>query len=315
MPNSDFNDNGPSSETSGTNQTSAALAGAATGAAAGSAVPVIGTAVGAVVGGVIGYFSAPKKAVYKPINVDAIVNEARTGYAQNYQNSIALENRYDPTSGAARAATNQNLLTLAQGKTTGQQARNSLLADITSGKSNSLYNESSDSILQQLRLGGQLDPETQALITRSALAQSGGAGIAGSGAARGLVARDLGLTSMGLLNARQQAAANQSTLGLNRFQTGLQAAGQDAQTTQMLASVFQARGLPTSGLDPLIPAQLRVANTLGQNKIDLASLLQENKSSSKNVSSVLGLGKSLYGAYGGGGGGDDNGGGLSMASV
>lgn len=297
MPNSDFNDNGPSSASSGTNQTSAALSGAATGAAVGSVVPVIGTAVGAVIGGVVGYFSAPKKAVYKPINVDAIVNEARTNYATNYQNSIALENRFDPTSGAARAQTNQNLLTLAQGKSTGQQARDSLLSDVVSGKSNSLYNESSDSILQQLRLGGQLDPETQAMITRSALAQSGGAGIAGSGAARGLVARDLGLTSMGLLNARQKAAADQSTLGLNRFQVGQQAAQQDAQTAQMLASVFQARGLPTSGLDPLIPAALRVANTKGQNAVDMASLLQENKSRANNVDSVLGLGKSAYGAY------------------
>lgn len=60
----------------------------------------------------------------------------------------------------------------------------------------------------QQALGGQLDPETQALVTRTALQGGGASGISGSGAQRGAVARDLGLTSMDLQNQRQGRAAD-----------------------------------------------------------------------------------------------------------
>lgn len=304
MPNSDFVDNSPSEATDGTSQTSSALAGAAAGAAVGSVVPVIGTAIGAIVGGIVGYFSAPKKAIYKPINVDAIVKEARQNYADNYKNSLSLEAQANPNSAYARQATDVAMGNVADQTSAGFKARNSMLDDLTGGTSADLYNESSQKILQQLRLGGQLDPETQAAVTRQALSRGAGSGLTGSDAGRGLVARDLGLTSMGLLNSRLGAASAQSRLGVERLQIGNAAAGLDASTAAQLGSIFNARGLPTAGLDPEFAAKLRVANTMGQNKVDLATLTMDNAARAKNVQSVLSLGSSFAGGAGGGGGTD-----------
>lgn len=305
MPNSDFVDNSPSEATDGTAQTSSALSGAAYGAAVGSVVPVIGTVIGAVIGGVVGYFSAPKKAVYKPINVDAIVKEARQNYADNYKNSLSLEANANPDSAYARGATDRALGDVADHTSKGFRARDAMLDDVLNGKSAALYNESSDSILQQLRLGGQLDPETQAAITRGALSRGGQSGLTGSNAGRGLVARDLGLTSMGLLQSRQGAAEQAAQAGVSRFAVGNAAAGLDASTAASLGSIFNARGLPTAGLDPEFAAKLRVANTVGQNKVDLATLSMDNAARSKNVQSVMSLGSSFAGGMGGGAGGMD----------
>jgi hypothetical protein len=69
-------------------------------------------------------------------------------------------------------------------------------------------------VANQAGMGGALDPETQAMVTRSALEGGAGAGIAGSSAGRGVVARDLGLSSMALQNDRMDRAADLA-FGLN----------------------------------------------------------------------------------------------------
>lgn len=63
-------------------------------------------------------------------------------------------------------------------------------------------------VASQAGMGGALDPETQAMVTRSALEGGAGAGIAGSSAGRGVVARDLGLSSMALQDQRMKRAAD-----------------------------------------------------------------------------------------------------------
>lgn len=301
MPNSDFVDNSPSSANDSTSQGSSALSGAASGAEAGAVFGPWGAAIGAVVGGVVGYFSAPKKPVYKPINVDAIVSEARQNYADNYNNSLALERSGNPDSAYARNQTDKALGAAADQTSAGFQARNAMLDDVMNGKSAALYNESSDSILQQLRQGGRLDPETQASVTRGALTTGSGSGITGSIANRGLVARDLGLTSLSLQQSRQQAALQASAAGVSRLQVGNAAAGLDASTAASLGSIFNQRGLPQAGLDPRIAAQLRVDNTVGAGKIDLLNTATDNAARAKNVQSVLSLGSGAAGAFGGGG--------------
>lgn len=302
----------PSDSPSGDSSTSSALSGAASGAVVGTEIlPGWGTAIGAVIGGAIGYFSAPKKPTYTPIDVNKLITNARSEYATNYQNSIGLEAQYNPTQAAARTSSNQALQASADQTSAGFKARNSMLDDVTSGKSAALYNESSDSILQQLRLGGKLDPETQAAVTRAALQTGASSGLSGSVAQRGLVARDLGLTSMSLLQSRQTAAEQAAQAGVSRLQVGNAAAGLDASTAASLGSIFNGRALPTSGLDPNVSTALALSNVKGQNDTAAALLAQTNKARAQNVQSVLDLGSSansagLFGGGGGGGGGDDD---------
>lgn len=287
----------PSNSPSSDSSTSGLLSGAASGASAGAAFGPWGAVIGGVIGGAVGYFSAPKKPTYTPIDVNKLITNARSEYATNYQNSIGLEAQYNPTQAAARTSSNQALQAAADQTSTGFKARNAMLDDVLSGKSGQLYNESSDSILQQLRLGGKLDPETQAAVTRAALQKGAGSGLSGSDAQRGLVARDLGLTSMGLLQSRQAAAEQAAQAGVSRLQAGNSAAGLDASTAASIGSVFNGRALPTSGLDPNTSTALALANVKGQADTAAALLAQDNKARAQNVSSILSLGSSYGGLF------------------
>lgn len=286
------------SNPSGSSQASSALSGAAKGASAGAMVGgVYGAVIGAVVGGVVGYFSTPKKPTYTPVDVNKLITNARSEYADNYKNSIGLEASANPTQAAARQANNQALLNASNQTSAGFQARNAGLTDLQSGTSGKLYNESSDALLQQLRQGGRLDPETQAAITRGALQSGGQSGLTGSVAGRGLVARDLGLTSLGLQQSRIQAAQAGSTLGLNREQVFQGAAGQDVSTAASIGQIMNSRQLPTSGLDPTYSTGLALLNVKGQADAATALLKQENGLRAQNVDNALSLGSTGYSAY------------------
>ena len=151
-------------------------------------------------------------------------------------------------------------------------------------------------------MGGQLDPSTQAMITQGALQGAGTAGISGSGAGRGLVARDLGLTSMQVLQGRQ----NQASAAGNAFgQLGLQ--GQSLQLQDYISRLTGANSavasqnsyglglgnlmnntaLPNSGLTGSQVASLDVGNQ------QIANAARQQ--SAANTSSLY---NSLFGAAG-----------------
>lgn len=70
------------------------------------------------------------------------------------------------------------------------------------------------SILDQLNLGSALPEDLQQAVIQNALEGTSASGFGVSPGGRGLVARDLGLTSLDLLNQRQQAALSAGTSGL-----------------------------------------------------------------------------------------------------
>lgn len=70
------------------------------------------------------------------------------------------------------------------------------------------------SILDQLNLGSALPEDLQQAVIQNALEGTAASGFGVSPGGRGLVARDLGLTSLDLLNRRQQAALGAGTSGL-----------------------------------------------------------------------------------------------------
>ena len=152
-------------------------------------------------------------------------------------------------------------------------------------------------------MGGQLDPSTQAMITQGALQGAGTAGISGSGAGRGLVARDLGLTSMQVLQGRQ----NQASAAGNAFgQLGLQ--GQSLQLQDYisrlggantavsaqnsyglgLGNLMNNTALPNSGLTGSQVASLNVGNQIIAN----AARQQSAANTSSLYNSLFGSGSS-----------------------
>lgn len=272
------------------------VSGAAAGAKVGSLFGPVGSGVGAVVGGIAGLFGGSKsKSVkvpdYKPLDINQLITDARTNAAQNYASSFALESQFRPGTAALRGYTDQSLTDLANGTDAGQAARNSLLGGLT-GQPNALLGESAESILKQLRLGGSLDPETQNLIARTALARGGQAGLAGSGAGQGLVARDLGLTSLGLIQSRQAAAqaagTNLEQLLQSRFGLAQSAANADASRTGLLAGIIDARALPEAGLSAGSIADLTIAqnNALNQYNLNSAAVRAGQSIANANTTSA-----------------------------
>ena len=236
-----------------------------------------------------------------PLDINQLITDARTNAAENYKNSIALEQQYNPAQAALRGQTNLALQNLANDNTAGARARNNLLGDVT-GEPNSLLSQSADSILKQLALGGNLSAETQNAVVRGALQTGGQAGLGGSFAGRGLVARDLGLTSMGLLQQRQAAAqaAGQimSTDALNRLGAAQNAQNSDAQRAGLLAAAIQGMPLPESGLSAGSIADVTIGqrNTQNQNAATLAGI--NAKSNTDQINALLGFGSTALTAYG-----------------
>lgn len=284
----------------------------------GPAGAAVGASIGSSLGSAIDGNNTPK---YQPLDIAKIITDARTNAAQNYADSFALEQKYNPGQAALRNTTNTALSNLASGNTPGQFALGSLLdqagtskvdvSGVGSGSINPLLAESSNRILTNLRMGGALGADLQAQTVKAALEKGGAAGISGSGAARGLVARDLGLTSLGLEKDRiaqaQAAGTTQAQLGFQGQQLQLNAqslqlqdflqrmglvqtaAGADAQRAGLLASIVDSRPLPSAGLDPGSIASLYVGGSNAGNSanyLDSAIAIQQRN---QNLNSLLGL--------------------------
>lgn len=267
---------------------SAGVSGAVTGAKAGSVFGPWGAAAGGIIGGAVGLFAGGGQ---KKVNVAEIIAQAQQQARNNLQNSINLENEFLPGTALLRQNANQLNTNLSRGLTDAQRAQGMLLdqagrpiTDPGSAVNNPLTLSSLSSILQSLNRGGQLDPDVQAQAVQAALQKGGTAGISGSGAGRGLVARDLGLTSLGLLQQRQQMAMNAGSAygGLALQGQGLQlqdylgrlqgvnaATGQQMQYGLGLGGLLASTPYPNSGLGPGQTASLAVgannqANAIGQ---------------------------------------------------
>lgn len=95
------------------------------------------------------------------------------------------------------------------------------LTDVQLGVTNQIdpsilanYRGANKSILDQLNLGSNLPADVQQQVIQNALQSASTSGFGVSPGGRGLVAKDLGLTSLDLLNQRQQAALQAGTTGL-----------------------------------------------------------------------------------------------------
>jgi len=253
------------------------------------------------------------------LNVGQVIDDARKQAEDNYANAIALENKYDPTTAALRLQSNQSLTDVLNGNTAGLQARNKLLGEL--GDANPLLKASTENILKQLSLGGKLDAETQAAVTKGALEAGGSAGISGSGAGRGLVARDLGLTSLNLINQRN-AAALQGGNALSadfasRFGLAGTAAAQDQGAALTIANLMNSRALPNAGLDPGAVANLDVGvnNQQNQNIANRAQIqIASNNANAAAISQLIGGLSGAYGSYAGSAAGILKGGGTVTGS-
>lgn len=253
-----------------------------------------------------GLFSKPKKVQYQALDINKVINEARTTASQNLENSIGLEAKFRPGTAALRRTTDDVLGNIASGNTAGFAARDRMAADFFgSGGTNDLLAESTNRILGQLRLGGQLDPETQNAVMRGALEGSGTAGISGSGAGRGLVARDLGLTSLGLMQQRQANALNAGQIlqnsQLSALNAGTALAGQDLQRGGLLAGIIDARAMPESGLSPDSVANMYVADNNARNQVNATNAQIAAQSRNQMLQGMLGFGGSLMTAGAAGG--------------
>lgn len=266
----------------------------------------------------------------KGVDIASAIQAARDQAEANAAASNELEAKYNPGTSYLRGVVDDKVGEQLSGDTGVINTRNSILAklldsanSVSRPEDNALIRESSDAILQDLRLGGSIDPEAQAAAVRGALQTSGNAGTLGSAASRGLVARDLGLTSMQLRQAREDRALNagntlfQGNLSADQLKANIlgntgnlasTAAAQDLQRVGSLSQLIDARAKPTAGLDPSSVVDLMVRNNDLKNNVTLktgdvkAGLTASNGA---NLSSAIGSVASLYsgGMAGGAGGG------------
>jgi hypothetical protein len=167
-------------------------------------------------------------------------------------------------------------------------------------------------------MGGQLDASTQAQTVQGALQQGGAAGISGSGAGRGLTARDLGLTSLQLLQSRQQQASaagnaygalglQQQSLNLQNYLGQIGAAssivGQQNQYALGLGQQMNNLQLPNSGLTGSQVASLDVGNTniLNNNAAQNGAINAQTVNSLTGALQGSGALSGLAGLFGSGG--------------
>lgn len=198
---------------------------------------------------------------YQPIDIAQLTKDAHDQAVQNATDSLALEQSLQPD--VARART-----------------------------------ELSRSVADQLALGGNLPADVANTVTRAARTTSGTSGTLG-GSSVPLTAQMLGISSLNLLNQRQQNAS----------------------------ALVAANPLPTAGLDPGTLASLEVNQNAAQNQFNLAkagvqtnlvnsqaqanaaqgganvagissllNLLSKNQSGSVDSGSILGKLASAYGS-------------------
>lgn len=270
------------------------------------AVGVIG---GAVIGGATGNAlsnqAGPDGRV--ALDINKVISDARTNAETNLKGSLDLESKYLPGTAKLRGQADTALADQLSGNTAVLKARNTALSGMA--EANPLLKESSTSILESLRRGGKLDPETQNAVMRGALQQGGTAGISGSGAARGLAARDLGLTSLSLLTQRQQLASQSgSALSADaaaRAGALTNAGNSDLARTAGIASLLDSRALPEYGLSANSIADMQVAENNAQNQYTLDKKKIEIAQRQQKINAILGfagLGASMGGKIAGAGG-------------
>lgn len=225
------------------------------------------------------------------VDIAEAIKTAREQAEANAKASNELEAKYNPGTSYLRGVVDDKLGEQLSGNTEAINTRNSILArlldsanSVSRPEDSALIRESTEAILDDLRLGGSIDPETQAAVVRSALQTSGSSGTLGSAASRGLVARDLGLTSMQLRQARQDRALNagnslfQNNLSSDQLEASIlgntgnlasTAAAQDLQRVGSIGQLIDARAKPTAGLDPSSVVDLMVRNTDTKNQVTL----------------------------------------------
>ena len=241
------------------------------------------------------------------IDIPQLMEDARKNAEENLKASISLERTYQPGTAALRLLGDEGLVNLATGNVSSLNLRDSILAQ--AGSTNPLLQASTDSILSQLRLGGKLDAETQAQVTKAALEKGGTAGIAGSGANRGLVARDLGLTSLQLLQSRQQAGLSAGSLLSQDLATraglAMNAYGQDSNTALNIASLIDRRAMPDAGINSGSLVDLVVGQNNAQNQAyaTRAGIQAQNTNGVTSIlSNLIGTAGGLAAGYAGRGG-------------
>ncbi len=206
------------------------------------------------------------------VDINALNEQIKKISTQNAIDSQNLERQLNPEVYALRQAATAGVgSTLKAGESESNRLRELLNDHLNKPLPTPLLQAAIDKAKSDLALGGKIDPETQNLITRHALATSGSVTGGGGSLGRDLTARDLGLTSLGLQNTRLQ---NASQIG-----------GQEQQGAQMnyqnlLANLAQQGGLssdnfarylsaaqlgqsiqaPNVGIDPSSAANIAVGN-------------------------------------------------------
>lgn len=300
------------------------------------AVAAVATAAGAATKGIAANKAAKaqQKALnqVQGVNIADAIQAARDQAESNAKTSNELEAKYNPGTAYLRGVVDEQVGQQLSGDTETINLRNSILQkmlgsaeSLADPESIDLIKESNQAILDDLRLGGSIDPETQAQVVRSALQTSGSSGTLGSAASRGLVARDLGLTSLQLQQTRQDRALNAgNALYANRLNganlmgnvgnLATTAAAQDLQRVGSLGQLIDAREKPTAGLDPSSVVDLMVRNNDTQNSKYIA---QGNVSAAKTaaIGNTIGNGIGQIGSIFAGGLAGAGGGGFSPTNT
>lgn len=265
------------------------------------------------------------------VDIADAIQAARAQAENNVKASNELEAKYDPQTAALRTQANDQLSSQLSGDTNSINLRNSILSKllgsaeaVSNPEDISLIRESNQAILDDLRLGGSIDPETQSAVVRAALQTSGNAGTLGSAASRGLVARDIGLTSLQLEQQRQDRALNAgNSLYSNKIaganlmgnvgNLASTAVAQDLQRVGTISQLIDAREKPTAGLDPSSVVDLMIRNNDTQNsKYVQSGNISANKAAS--VGNALGSGIGQLGSLFAGGIAGASGGGFTAAT-
>lgn len=151
------------------------------------------------------------------VNIDALNQKTKDITSQNAIDSQNLFKQLNPAAYGLQQSGTAGLQASLGGNQYLKQAQDLLGQHLSQNLNDPTLSAAIAKARSDLSLGGKLDPETQNLVTRSALANTGSVaqGAGGTGLGRDITARDLGLTSLNLQNTR---LANASTLGGQEMQ-------------------------------------------------------------------------------------------------
>lgn len=135
-----------------------------------------------------------------------------------------------------------------------------------------LRHETSQAILDDLRLGGELPDDVRRTILQRSLERGSAAGFGASPAGRNLTARDLGLTSLDLRNLR------------------LDRAGQFARSAPVLDQIFN----PSSAIGPQDFANLILQNQADQNRLKQTQADTRTQNRMNMITQPLQIASSVY---------------------